>query len=115
MGCERGGSRGDSGCASSGWRWRSSSGGRGENDFRGDFERNGREQNRRDQGSAWSSAGSWPGGSQSAGRRGAENDQGRRDQSRSRRDEKENRSGRSEGRDQIGESYMVKRVTWLQG
>src|SRR6059058_765984 len=45
--------------------------------------RNGREQNRRDQGSAWSSAGSWPGGSQSAGRRGAENDQGRRDQSRS--------------------------------
>jgi len=46
-----------------------------------------------------SGAGPWPGGSESACRRRAKDDQGRRDQSRSRRDEKENRSGWGKGRD----------------
>src|SRR5439155_8715647 len=77
MGRERGGSSGDGGGARGWWRWRGSSGGRGEDDFRGDLERNGREQNRRDQGSARSGAGSWPGGSESAGGKRTENDQGR--------------------------------------
>src|SRR5437762_10998314 len=58
MGCERGGSRGDGGGSRGRWRrWRGGSGGRGENDFRGDLERNGREQDRCNQGSARSSAG----------------------------------------------------------
>src|SRR5206468_2984435 len=98
MGCERGSSRGDGGGASGRWRWRGSSSGRRENDFRGNLEGNGREQDRRDQGSAQRCAGSWPGRSESAGGKRAKNDQGRRDQSRSRRDEKENRGGRGEGR-----------------
>src|SRR5438876_142584 len=41
-------------------------------------------QDRRDQGSAQRGAGPWPGGSESACRRRAKDDQGRRDQSRSR-------------------------------
>src|SRR5438067_12983298 len=112
MGRERGGSRSDGGGASGGRRRRSRSGGRRENHFRGHLKGNGYQQDRRDQGSAQRGAGPWPGGSEGACGRRAENDQGRRDQSRSRRDEKENRSGRSEGRDQIGERYMIKRVTW---
>src|SRR5205823_13934901 len=99
MGRERGGSSGDGGGARGWWRWRGSSGGRGEDDFRGDLERNGREQNRRDQGSARSGAGSWPGGSESAGGKRTENDQGRRDESRSRRDEKKDGGGGGEGGD----------------
>src|SRR6476661_10228988 len=101
MGRERGGSRSDSGGAGGGWWWRSSSGGRRENHFRGDLKGNGDQQDRRDHGSAQRGAGAWPGGSESACRRRAKDDQGRRDQSRSRRDEKENRSGGSEGRDQV--------------
>src|SRR5437868_14523733 len=101
MGRKRSGSRGDGGSASSWRRWRSSSGGRRESHFRGDLKGNGYQQDRRDQGSAQRSAGPWPGGSESACRRRAKDDQGRRDQSRSRRDEKENRSGGSEGRDQV--------------
>src|SRR5439155_5611817 len=99
MGRERGGSRSDGGGAGGG-RWRRShSGGRGENHFRGDLKGNGYQQDRRDQGSAQRGAGPWPGGSESACRRRAKDDEGRRDQSRSRRDEKENRSGWGKGRD----------------
>src|SRR5438552_2696893 len=101
MGRERGGSRSDGGGASGGRRRRSRSGGRRENHFRGDLKGNGYQQDWRHQGSAQRGAGSWPGRSESAGGRRAKNDQGRRDQSRSRRDEKEDRSGRGEGRDQV--------------
>src|SRR5438270_12418510 len=116
MARKRSGSRGDGGGASGGWcRWRSSSSSRRKNDFRGDLERNGHQQNRRDQGSAQRRAGSWTGRRQGAGGRRAENGQGTRDQSRSRREEKEDRSGWSEGRDKLGERYVVKRGTSLPG
>src|SRR5437870_11541042 len=101
MGRERSGPGGDGGSASSWRRWRGGPGGRRENDFRGDLERDGYQQDRRDQGSAQRGAGPWPGGSKSACRRRTKDDQGRRDQSRSRRDEKENRSGGGQGRDQV--------------
>src|SRR5438094_4352290 len=101
MGRERSGSRGRGGSPGGRRRRRSGSGGGRENDFRGDLERNGRQQDWRDQGSAQRGAGSWPGRSKSAGRRRAEDDQGRRDQGRGRRDQEEDRSGWSEGRGQI--------------
>ena len=88
-------------------RWQRLPGGGREDDIRSHPQGNGREQDRRDQGSSRRSSWSRPGGSQGAGRRRAQDNQGRRDQGGSRRDQEEGRSGWREGRNQVIEKFTA--------
>src|ERR1700745_3935006 len=103
MGRKRGCSCGCRGrCRSSRGGWRRGSCARGrKKHIRSCPNRNGIEQNRRNQRSSRRCARTRVGGSQGASRRSSENNQRRRDQAGGRRDEEKDRGGWGEGRNQI--------------